>query len=884
MSQRLIHMKISNDIMFSAQKFDIFPCLLLDETYSISEINDCFLTHVSPSSLELKSVRLTDFAFNSAFIDLLNKVVLEGAGVFSGSVYLSNSLSFEVTDCICLLNKSKIEGNADSILCVFTNQLKYVTIPKPLLVEKEINYNLPVWLPTITIHTDDGRLVYISESVRQLLGYTYSELPFKQPNELVFAEDRQLVEDALMKLNSGLNTIAVKYRMLRKDGAIIWVETTSYRIEDLNKQSSYIVNITHNLTEYNEFQLRLKHSEERYHKLVMNLPVGVVLIDLFGNILEANFALRQLMQVVNDSAISGYNILCNHAMVENGVAECFKRCIATKEVSSGEIDRFLVEGHYVNVFWRYSFIPQLDSDGNIIVVIGNVLNLTDLHEAEIENKRQADFLSKVVNSTSTIFFVKDENHKWVHLNNAFIDAVGLSRDELIGKSDYDIFPAEQAKLFWEKDDEVFEKGQSTMEVNFTGSNSKVYNLMSYRNLYIDPYSNKKYIVGFAYNISDIKKAEDDLKASVEKYQQLFDNANDLILTMDIEGRITNANKKALKYFKLTLQEIQGLKIENYIYEADYKKLESAKEELLSGNLIKSVEIRAHNHEDKTFVYEVKLSLIYDNQVVSGYQSIFSDITQRYEANRKLEKYTIELKELNETKDKFFSIIAHDLRSPYSSIIGFAELILEDYDNMIKSEILDYIKIIKNSAKNSLNLLENLLTWSRLKTNRMPFTPEYVELAVIADEVISVLQSLAFRKNITIDTEIDKAQKVFGDKNMINSILHNLIMNSIKFTPLGGKIKIQVYPELLDSIEFVRVSVSDTGIGMDEKQINEVLTSPRPASRVGTDREPGTGLGLILIREMAERHGGTIKIESNIGKGSVFSFLLPLHQNINTELL
>jgi signal transduction histidine kinase len=244
---------------------------------------------------------------------------------------------------------------------------------------------------------------------------------------------------------------------------------------------------------------------------------------------------------------------------------------------------------------------------------------------------------------------------------------------------------------------------------------------------------------------------------------------------------------------------------------------------------------------------------------------------------KLEEYNRSLLELNKTKDKFFSIIAHDLRNPYSSLIGFTDLLLEDLETLSAKEVRDYLKIIRNSAKNSLNLLENLLAWSRLETGRMPFDPAKIVLTNAIEDVVNVLYSLAYRKKIEINNLVGNDVLLFADKNMLNTILNNLVMNAIKYTPMGGEINVfagEPFTEAGSGREFIKITVADNGIGMEEEVCKSLFITNKQTSSPGTEKEQGTGLGLLLSREMVEKHGGRIMAESTPGKGSVFSFLIP----------
>jgi signal transduction histidine kinase len=211
------------------------------------------------------------------------------------------------------------------------------------------------------------------------------------------------------------------------------------------------------------------------------------------------------------------------------------------------------------------------------------------------------------------------------------------------------------------------------------------------------------------------------------------------------------------------------------------------------------------------------------------------------------------------------------------MIGFSEMLLEDLDDLSKDEIRDSLKIILGSAKNSFSLLENLLAWSRLETGHIPFIPGEIVLSELVEEVVNVLYSLAYRKKIEISNLVNPDILLFADKNMLTVIFNNLIMNAIKFTHGGGEIKIHANPYTSEPgiySDFIEISVADTGIGMDAETCELLFTPNRKDSNPGTEKEQGTGLGLLITREMVEKHGGKIMVESSPGRGSVFSFLIP----------
>jgi PAS domain S-box-containing protein len=620
----------------------------------------------------------------------------------------------------------------------------------------------------------------------------------------------------------------------------------------------------------------LRLSEQKYYRLVMNLPVGVSLIRADGKLLEANNAIKRIMHIPPKISISELNFLSIDTMKDSGISEQFSRCIQTKEPVNGEIQLRLSRKAPVSDL-NYRFVPIFDQSGAIESVIGYVHDLSQQKKAERDYHERADFLNLVINAIKTPFFVKDNDHKWVVLNDAAVEMMGQPREVLIGKSDYNLYPKEQADIFWKYDEMVFKTGSSSNEEQITWSDGTIHTIVTYKELYIEKPSGKNFIVGTIHDITAYKKIEEELRASELKYRELFDNANDFILTTDLEGKITNANRTLLRYLQTDLESLKQHNVFEFVREENIDMAYDIKAKMLAGEPEQSFELNAYGLNRQAVVYEVKTSLIKRNNEPIGVQCVFSDVTERREASTRLEKYNESLLELNANKDKFFRIIAHDLRNPYNSIMGFSEMLIEDLDSVSKDEIKESLTIIYGAAKNSFSLLENLLAWSRLETGSIAFTPVQIILSDIVEEVVNVLFSAAYRKKIDIENLVKPEVMLFADKNMMIAMLNNLVMNAIKFTQSGGKIKI--YSEAFTpdrGKDFIRISVADNGIGMDAETSKFLFTANRMVSTPGTEKEQGTGLGLLLVREMVEKHGGSIKVESSPGKGSVFSLAIPVH--------
>jgi two-component system, sensor histidine kinase and response regulator len=239
--------------------------------------------------------------------------------------------------------------------------------------------------------------------------------------------------------------------------------------------------------------------------------------------------------------------------------------------------------------------------------------------------------------------------------------------------------------------------------------------------------------------------------------------------------------------------------------------------------------------------------------------------------KQLNKANNELKELNTSKDRFISILAHDLKSPFNSILGFVKLLKKNIRKYSIAKIESQIEIVNTSTQSTYNLLEDILTWARAQSDKLPFKPEKLSLATICDNVFENLKLTANTKNITINHFATDDINIFADKNMITTVLRNLISNSIKFTNKNGRI--DIYAE--QNQTNVTIIVSDNGVGIEPDTLIKLFDISQKITTEGTANEKGTGLGLLLCKEFVEKHGGKIWVESELGKGSDFKFTMPL---------
>ena len=242
-------------------------------------------------------------------------------------------------------------------------------------------------------------------------------------------------------------------------------------------------------------------------------------------------------------------------------------------------------------------------------------------------------------------------------------------------------------------------------------------------------------------------------------------------------------------------------------------------------------------------------------------------------NEELRHQKEALEVANATKDRFFSIIAHDLRSPFSGFLGLTEIMAEDLASLTLAEIQDLAQGMNKSATNLYHLLENLLQWSLMQQAAIPFNPKIIPLLATLDDSIAMMYESAKRKNIVLTYDIPDNIEVYADANSLQTIFRNLVSNAIKFTQRGGHVNVLVR---IEAGQKVVVAIKDSGIGMSSKMLNDLFRIDVKTNRVGTAGELSSGLGLFLCKDFVEKHGGEIWVESVEGTGSTFYFTLQMH--------
>ncbi|MCK5537932.1 MAG: PAS domain S-box protein [Bacteroidales bacterium] len=383
---------------------------------------------------------------------------------------------------------------------------------------------------------------------------------------------------------------------------------------------------------------------------------------------------------------------------------------------------------------------------------------------------------------------------------------------------------------------------------------------------------------------NLKAITEELAESEKKYQVLIENINDVIWVFNAtQNKYTYMSPSVFRMGGYTPEEVEKHGIDELFTPDSAKKVKkvihNTAQEFAANPTQKHQTTHEYQQIKKDGSYhwvEIMTELRFGKNGDIEIFGVSRNIEKRKKVELALKENEAKLRESNKTKDKFFSIIAHDLRSPFNAILGFSNLLLKNHGKYDEQNREKLIKPIESSASETLKLLDNLLDWATAQTNKIEFIPKQNSLKNIFSDIILQTELIAKQKGISLSYQLDNEIAIYADEYMLNSILRNLISNAIKFTEKNGKIELKAD----ENYKNIIISVSDTGIGINQKSQEKIFDISEKTTTKGTENEKGTGLGLILCKEFIEKHGGEIWMESKENIGSTFSFSIPKRQMTN----
>jgi PAS domain S-box-containing protein len=562
----------------------------------------------------------------------------------------------------------------------------------------------------------------------------------------------------------------------------------------------------------------------------------------------------------------------------------FKKCLRTGEGYQLDLEYLRTNGMIYWITERGE--AKRDESGRIVGLRGTAQDITERKDAE----KEIVMLAQSLRSINECVCITDIKDKLIFVNQSFLNTYGYCEEELIGKHISIVRSSDTAP-------------SSVEEVLFAttrgGWQGRLWNkrkngsefLINLSTTIIDDKEGKPLgLIGIATDITERIQAEETLKESQSLYHSFIEQLPNAVFRKDLEDRYVLVNSQFCR--------LKGLKKEDFIGKTP---MEVATKEIVKqgeqGHATKYANLGEDIHEQilqtgKFFEKEeeypdIDVGIQYMHVVrmpvfdaagrAIGSQGIMFDVTRRRQAELIVQQQNNQLQELNATKDKFFSIIAHDLKSPFHGFLGLTKIMVEEATSFTAEELADMNCKINQSANNLFTLLKNLLEWAQMQDGSMSFQKKDISISDLIAENVALIKERSAQKGITIINEISGSVHAFADDKMINSVSLNLLSNAVKFTHRDGTVTIKAKKTKNNMIE---ISVNDTGVGMGKSDIEKLFKIGEKTGTKGTEGELSTGLGLLLCKEFVEKHGGQIWVESQENIGSTFYFTLPaINKNI-----
>jgi PAS domain S-box-containing protein len=650
----------------------------------------------------------------------------------------------------------------------------------------------------------------------------------------------------------------------------------------------------------------LRKSEEKFKIAYITSPDSININRLSdGMYVSINEGFTNIMGYTESESIGRTSLEMNIWFTLEDREHMVKELEANGEIRNFEAKFLSKDGSIVFGLLSASLI-NLDGVPHILNVVRDVTIRKKAEEALI---KEQFLINALMNNLTDHVYFKDLESRFIRNNRAHALSFGLNDPvQVIGKSDFDFFTENAARQAFEDEQAIIKTGKPILkEEKLTRKDQSDAWFSAIKMPLFDNDGTIIGTFGISRDITGKKRSELENQALFEITQGITSTGNldDLLKLIHRSlGKVVYAENCFVALF----DEKSGLfSFPYFVDKIDSTPVSASMDKSCSAYVFRTVKplMLTQEHFDQ-LVKQGEVELVGSNSpswigiplqspskvigvlVLQHYEkenvysendvkfliSIGSQIAMAIERKKAEEEINLkneQLQAINAEKDKFFSIIAHDLRGPLSAFVAATQILTEEIQTMEIEEIKDITLSMKTSASNIYSLLENLLEWSRLRRGGMDFVPVKLNLKKIIGESIAVLSESASKKGIEIETNIPDKLEILADNHMFESVIRNLISNAIKFTTQGGKVEVTVHSKEDHSTE---IKISDSGIGISQGLISRLFQINEKTSRPGTEGEPSTGLGLLLCKEFIEKHNGKIWVESEVGKGSTFTLTIP----------
>lgn len=651
---------------------------------------------------------------------------------------------------------------------------------------------------------------------------------------------------------------------------------TKSRSSDTRLKTVIITNLRAVETLRTVASTRRQFENNAYEMLIETMNEGIASVDLEENITFVNAVACKIFGYSKDELLK---MNLRQLTTEEDFDKIRTQTSIRKQGDSGQYNLHIVKKSGEERILRLNATPLFSYDGLFQGTMAVFDDITEQKRAERALIESYERFETVLDSIEAIIYVADmDSYELLFVNKYTKDMMG----DIVGSICWKALQKDKkGPCEFCTNKFLLEEGKPTGIYSWEFQNpvtNRWYHIQDRAIKWIDD----RYVrLEIATDITKVKETEEALRESEEKFRFLAENTNDVIWVMDKNGRFRYISPAVEKLRGYTPEEVIQQKPEEMLTPDSLKKVEKAMAEVFAyidmGQRQReavTLDLQQPCKDGNVIWTEAVITLIFDdNGQFVFFLGASRDISKRRQVEEALRESEQQLREINASKDKFFSIIAHDIRNPLGVMIGYTDMLLSYYKEFKSKDILDSLTTINRASKELLNLLENLLTWARSQTGRIDFEPQSENLSFMVNDAIVLQKEAARAKQILLSADIDASLEVFVDEQMLKTILRNLLSNAIKFTREGGTVTIS--SKIV--AEFVQVTVSDSGVGIEPGILDTLFRIDISHSTPGTNQEKGSGLGLILCKEFVATHGGDIWIESEVDVGSTFSFTIPRYK-------
>jgi PAS domain S-box-containing protein len=797
-----------------------------------------------------------------------------------------------------------------------------INITRQELLENELRESEEKWRSIIktspdgiTIASMDGIILQISDSILKIFGYTDSNEIFgKHLTEFIDLSFQDKAKKIIEGLVEGKHSDPTEYLAIKKDGTSFYAEISGETLLDRNGTPINIIVMVRDITDRKQAEFALENERQRLENIIEGTRAGTwewnvqtgetIFNETWAQII--GYTLDELKPISiktweayghPEDVKNTYEVLNRHF---NGELPCYDFEFRMKHKN----------GNWVWIHDRGKVISWTE-DSKPLMMLGTHTDITERKITEEKLRQSEERHRLLVDNSTDVIWTMDLSRKFTYVSPSVRKFRGYTADEVMNQTLAEVLTPDSLKyilpvmenlLAEVENGKMFPSFHVELEQRCKNG-STVWTDAMFNGMY-KPDGEFFGILGVSRDITQQRIFQQQLVESEEKMRLVIETSPVGIFYIDSSGKIQICNSAFSNIIGAPKEKIIGVNV----FSLPNREVAESAIKAIQGEKGYSESLYTSTISGKKIFLRALVTPVYNfkNDVIGGI-AIVEDFSERKKIEEKIKAYNEKLqntnKDLNESKklleksladknklvkeltktsedlaktnsekDKLFSIIAHDLRSPFQGFISLTEIVAANINDYTLNELSMFIRELNSKANNLFKLLRNLLEWSKMQRGNFNFEQIELDLYELAVRNIELIKSVAEKKDITIINNIKESQKVFVDENMINSVFSNLFTNAIKFTNKNGRVIVSS-KEIENKM--IEISIEDTGIGMSDSILNNLFKIQKKGGRKGTDGEESSGLGLLLCKEFIEKHSGTICAEGSEGEGSKFVFTLPL---------